>query len=69
VQFLKAHIEFDISITPFHAEDVTLIRSAHRTISESGNGQNTQATDLSVPSKSCSFSYINGSKVAAHNGT
>jgi hypothetical protein len=33
----------------------------------SDNGQDTHAADLLAPSKSCSFSYINGSKVAAQD--
>jgi hypothetical protein len=38
-------------------------------LSGSGNGQNTQAANLSVLSNSCSFNYVNGSYVVAHDGT
>jgi hypothetical protein len=45
-----------------------LMHSVHQSIGASGNGQNTQAAYLSAPHKSCSFSYINGSKVTAQDG-
>jgi hypothetical protein len=48
---------------------LTLIHSVRQPIGASGNSQNTQAANLLSPSKSCSFNYINGSKVAAQDST
>jgi hypothetical protein len=39
---------------------LTLICSACWSSGALGNGQNTQVANLSAPSKSCSFNYING---------
>jgi hypothetical protein len=54
-----------IRISCIELRSLTLIHSVCLSIGASGNGQNTQATNLLALSKLCSFSYITGSKVAA----
>jgi hypothetical protein len=69
-KLLKVAVFWDVM--PCNLEDhsiLNLICSSRQSIGVSGNGQNTQAANLSASSKSCSFSYINGSKVAAQDDT
>jgi hypothetical protein len=64
------YVQQDLQYTAFSSHHtLTLIRSVHWSFSASGNIQNSQAANLTGLSKSCFLSYINGSKMAAQDGT